>query len=343
MASIQIVKRNGEKEDLDLEKMHKVVFQACNSINNVSASEVELKSHIQFYNGMTSSEIQETLIKAAAELISEELPNYQWVAGNLINYHIRKEVYGDFEPCHLLDLVNKNVESGFYDKALLEDYSAEEWEKINAFIRHERDFDITYVGMEQFRGKYLVQNRVTKQIYETPQMAYVLIAATLFSEYPKEERLRWVKDYYDGISTFDISLPTPVMAGVRTPQRQFSSCVLIETDDSLDSINATTSAIVKYVSQKAGIGIGAGSIRAINSPIRSGDASHTGVVPFYKMFQAGVKSCSQGGVRGGAATLYYPIWHYEVEDLLVLKNNKGTTDNRVRHMDYGVQFNKLMY
>jgi len=343
MASIQIVKRNGEKEDLDLEKMHKVVFQACNSINNVSASEVELKSHIQFYNGMTSSEIQETLIKAAAELISEELPNYQWVAGNLINYHIRKEVYGDFEPCRILELVNKNVESGFYDKALLEDYSVEEWEKINAFIKHERDFDITYVGMEQFRGKYLVQNRVTKRIYETPQMAYVLIAATLFSKYPEEERLKWVKDYYDAISTFDISLPTPVMAGVRTPQRQFSSCVLIETDDSLDSINATTSSIVKYVSQKAGIGIGAGNIRAINSPIRNGDASHTGVVPFYKMFQAGVKSCSQGGVRGGAATLYYPVWHYEVEDLLVLKNNKGTTDNRVRHMDYGVQFNKLMY
>ena len=343
MSSIQIVKRNGEKEDLDLEKMHKVVFQACNSINNVSASELELKSHIQFYNGITSAEIQETLIKAAAELISEDLPNYQWVAGNLINYHIRKEVYNNYEPCHVLDLVKQNVESGFYDESLLIDYSVEEWDKINGFIRHDRDFDITYVGMEQFRGKYLVQNRVDKSLYETPQMAYILIAATLFAEYPKEERLKWVKDYYDAISTFDISLPTPVMAGVRTPQRQFSSCVLIETDDSLDSINATTSAIVKYVSQKAGIGIGAGNIRAINSPIRNGDASHTGVVPFYKMFQAGVKSCSQGGVRGGAATLYYPVWHYEVEDLLVLKNNKGTTDNRVRHMDYGVQFNKLMY
>ena len=343
MTGIHIVKRNGEKESLDLEKMHKVVFQACNNINGVSASEVELKSHLSFYSGMTSSEIQETLIKAAAELISEDLPNYQWVAGNLINYHIRKEVYNNYEPWHIAELVNKNVKSGFYDKALLEDYSIEEWEKINGFIKHERDFDITYVGMEQFRGKYLVQNRVTNKIYETPQMAYILIAATLFSDYPKEERLRWVKDYYDAISTFDISLPTPVMAGVRTPQRQFSSCVLIETDDSLDSINATSSAIVKYVSQKAGIGVGAGSIRAINSPIRNGDASHTGVIPFYKMFQAAVKSCSQGGVRGGAATLYYPCWHLEVEDLLVLKNNKGTEDNRVRHMDYGVQFNKLMY
>jgi len=343
MTGIHIVKRNGDKENLDLEKMHKVVFEACNNINNVSASEVELKSHIQFYSGITSSEIQETLIKAAAELITEDTPNYQWVAGNLINYHIRKEVYGAFEPCHIMELVNKNTKSGFYDKALTEDYSVEEWDKINGFIKHDRDFDISYVGMEQFRGKYLVQNRVTKEVFETPQMAYMLIAATLFSNYPTEERLKWVKDYYDAISTFDISLPTPVMAGVRTPQRQFSSCVLIETDDSLDSINATSSSIVKYVSQKAGIGVGAGSIRAINSPIRNGDASHTGVIPFYKMFQAAVKSCSQGGVRGGAATLYYPVWHYEVEDLLVLKNNKGTEDNRVRHMDYGVQFNKLMY
>jgi len=343
MDNIQVVKRDGEKENLDLEKMHKVVFAACHGVNGVSASELELKSHIQFYNGITSSEIQETLIKAAAELISVDTPNYQWVAGNLINYHIRKEVYNDFDPCHIFEQVERNVKSGFYDKALLKDYSVEEWEKINGFIKHERDFDITYVGMEQFRGKYLVQNRVTNKIYETPQMAYMLIAATLFSDYPKEERLKWVKDYYDAISTFDISLPTPVMAGVRTPQRQFSSCVLIETDDSLDSINATSSAIVKYVSQKAGIGVGAGSIRAINSPIRNGDASHTGVIPFYKMFQAAVKSCSQGGVRGGAATLYYPCWHLEVEDLLVLKNNKGTEDNRVRHMDYGVQFNKLMY
>ena len=343
MSNIQVTKRDGTKEELDLEKMHKVVFFACDGVNGVSPSEVEIKSHIQFFNGITSSEIQETLIKSAADLISEETPNYQWVAGNLINYHIRKMVYGDFEPCHVLDLVKSNIERGFYDPALLEDYSEEEWDRINGFIKHDRDFNISYVGMEQFRGKYLVQNRVTKQLYETPQMAYALIAATLFSQYPRDERMRWVKDYYDAVSNFDISLPTPVMAGVRTPQRQFSSCVLIETDDSLDSINATSSSIVKYVSQKAGIGVGAGSIRAINSPIRNGDASHTGVIPFYKMFQAAVKSCSQGGVRGGAATLYYPIWHYEVEDLLVLKNNKGTEDNRVRHLDYGVQFNKLMY
>ena len=343
MSEIQVVKRDGVKEPLDLEKMHKVVMFACEDIAGVSASEVELKSHIQFYDGIASEEIQETLIKAASDLISEETPNYQWVAGNLVNYHLRKMVYGEFEPWHILKVVEANVKNGFYDSALLEDYTKEEWDEINSFIKHDRDFNIAFVGMEQFRGKYLVQNRVTGKHFETPQIAYILISATLFSAYPKETRLKYVKDYYDAISNFDISLPTPVMAGVRTPQRQFSSCVLIETDDSLDSINATASSVVKYVSQKAGIGIGAGSIRAINSPIRNGDASHTGVIPFYKLFQASVKSCSQGGVRGGAATLYYPIWHYEVEDLLVLKNNKGTEDNRVRHMDYGVQFNKLMY
>ena len=343
MTKIQVEKRDGKKEPLDLEKMHKVVMFACEDIAGVSASEVELKSHIQFYDGIKSEEVQETLIKAASDLISEETTNYQWVAGNLVNYHIRKMVYGDFEPWHILKVVETNVKEGFYDSALLKDYSKEEWDEINSYIKHDRDFDIAYVGMEQFRGKYLVQNRVTGRLYETPQIAYMLIAATLFSSYEKDIRLKYVKDYYDAISNFDISLPTPVMAGVRTPQRQFSSCVLIETDDSLDSINATSSSVVKYVSQKAGIGIGAGSIRAINSPIRNGDASHTGVIPFYKLFQASVKSCSQGGVRGGAATLYYPIWHYEVEDLLVLKNNKGTEDNRVRHMDYGVQFNKLMY
>ena len=343
MSNIQVIKRNGQKEDIDLEKLHKVVFYACRDINGVSPSEVEIKSSLHFYNGITSDDIQETLIKSASELISEETPNYQWVAGRLIVYHLRKQVYGSFDPLPLLDIVKKNVEEGWYDAELLDAYTEEEWEELNNYIKHERDENFTYAAMEQWRGKYLVQNRVTGEIKETPQVAYMLIGATLFSSYPEKTRMRWVKDYYDAVSNFDISLPTPVMAGVRTPQRQFSSCVLIETGDSLDSINATTSSIVKYVSQKAGIGVGAGSIRAIGSPIRKGDAYHTGVVPFYKMFQAATRSCSQGGVRNGAATLYYPIWHYEVEDLLVLKNNKGVEDNRVRHMDYGVQFNKLMY
>ena len=338
-----IKKRDGTTEELDLEKMHKVVFYACEDITGVSASEVEIKSHLQFYDGIESADIQETLIKAAADLISEETPNYQWVAGRLINYHLRKQVYDKFEPPHLREIARKNVDRGLYDPEFFSVYSDEEIDEMQDFIKHERDEDMTYAAMEQFRGKYLVQNRSTGEIFETPQICYMMIAATLFSQYPKEERMKWVKDYYDAISQFDISLPTPVMAGVRTPQRQFSSCVLVETDDDLDSINATSSAIVKYVSQKAGIGIGAGSIRAIGSKIRNGDATHTGVIPFYKLFQSSVKSCSQGGVRGGAATLYYPIWHLEVEDLLVLKNNKGTEDNRVRHMDYGVQFNKLMY
>jgi ribonucleoside-diphosphate reductase alpha chain len=343
MPHIQVQKRNGDRAPLDLEKIHRVVFWATENVTGVSASEVEIKSHLQFYNSIKTADIQETLIKSAADLISEETPNYQYVAGRLICYHLRKQVYGDFQPCHILELVRRNVSAGFYDESLLSDYSESEWDQINQFLRHDRDENLTYAAMEQFRGKYLVQNRVTREIYETPQIAYALIAATLFSQYPRESRMTWVRDYYDAISTHQISLPTPVMAGVRTPMRQFSSCVLIETDDSLDSINATSSAIVKYVSQKAGIGIGAGRIRAIKSPIRNGDAYHTGVIPFYKLFQAATRSCSQGGVRNGAATLYYPIWHLEVEDLLVLKNNKGTEDNRVRHMDYGVQFNKVMY
>ena len=343
MTQIQVQKRDGRREPLDLEKLHRVVFWATQGIAGVSASEVEIKSHLQFSNGIPTTDIQETLIKSAADLISEETPNYQYVAGRLICYHLRKQVYGDFQPGRLYDLITQNVKSGFYDAALLSDYTEEEWDRIDSFVKHDRDEQLTYAAMEQFRSKYLVQNRVTREIFETPQVTYVLIAATLFSQYPRASRLTWVKDYYDAVSTHQISLPTPVMAGVRTPQRQFSSCVLIETGDSLDSINATSSAVVKYVSQKAGIGINGGRIRAQGSPIRNGDAYHTGVVPFYKMFQAATRSCSQGGVRNGAATLYYPIWHLEVEDLLVLKNNKGTEDNRVRHMDYGVQFNKVMY
>ena len=343
MADIIVTKRDGTKEPLNIEKLHKVVMWACEGITGVSASEVEIKSHLQFYNGIKTADIQETVIKSAADLITEETPNYQHVAGRLISYHIRKDVYAQFEPWHITKLINQNIELGLYDPHLLEDYTEDEWEQINSYIKHTRDEMLTYVAMEQFRGKYLVQNRVTGEIYESPQMTYMLIAATLFSNYGKSNRLQYVKDYYDAISTHQISLPTPVMAGVRTSQRQFSSCVLIETDDSLDSINATSSSVVRYVSQKAGIGINAGRIRAIKSPIRKGDAYHTGVIPFYKLFQAATRSCSQGGVRNGAATLYYPIWHLEVEDLLVLKNNKGTDDNRVRHMDYGVQFNKLMY
>ena len=269
--SIQVKKRNDTLESIDLEKMHKVVFWATEGIENVSASEVEMRSQLQFYEGITTADIQETLIKSAADLISEEFPNYQYVAGRLINYHLRKEVYGNYQPCSLLELVERNIKNGFYDSLVLNSYTNVEWAELNSYINHQRDENFTYVAMEQWRGKYLVQNRVTGRIFETPQMAYMMIAATLFKDYDKSTRLQWVMDYYDETSLGNISLPTPVMAGVRTPQRQFSSCVLIEVADSLDSINATTSAIVKYVSQKAGIGIGAGRIRALGSPIRNGD------------------------------------------------------------------------
>ena len=340
---MQVKKRDGRLEELNIDKLHKVVMYACENITGVSASQVEINSQIQFFDSIKTEDIQETLIKSAADLITEETPNYQYVAGRLINYHLRKQVYETFEPPCLCDIIQKNIDAGFYDSEFTELYTKAEIDELNEYIKHDRDEVLTYAAMEQFRGKYLVQNRATGEIFETPQVAYMMIAATLFSKYPAETRMKYVKDYYDAISTFKLSLPTPIMAGVRTPQRQFSSCVLIETGGSLDSINATSSAIVKYVSQKAGIGIGAGSIRAIGSPIRKGDATHTGVIPFYKLFQSAVKSCSQGGVRGGAATLYYPIWHLEIEDMLVLKNNKGTEETRVRHMDYGVQFNKLMY
>jgi ribonucleoside-diphosphate reductase alpha chain len=287
---INVIKRDGTKEPLDLNKFHKVTNYACENLAGVSVSDLEIKTHIQFYNGMKTSDIQETLIKAAADLISEEAPNYQYVAGRLINYHLRKQVYGKYEPDHLNYHYLKVMEQHYYDVELKHSYTIEEWFELDKYIDHNRDNLLTYAAMEQFRGKYLVKNRVTGKFYETPQMAFMLIAMTLFQNYTKD-RIKWVKDLYDAISLFDISLPTPIMAGVRTPQRQFSSCVLIESDDSLDSISATSSAIVRYVSQKAGIGINAGRIRAIGSAIRNGDASHTGVIPFYKHFQSAVKSC----------------------------------------------------
>lgn len=339
---IRVTKRYGRLEPLDLAKFHRVVAWACEGLSGVSASEIELKSQVQFYDKIKTSDIHETLIKAAAELIDEDTPNYQYAASRLINYALRKEVYNSPDPIPLYDHVVKTIEQGYYDSEILNYYTREEFDYLNSQLVHDRDFNIVYAGMEQLRGKYLIKNRVTKGFFETPQMAMMLIAMTLFRSYT-ENRLKWVKDFYDSLSTFEISLPTPIMAGVRSPQKQFSSCVLIEVDDSLDSINASASSVVKYVSQKAGIGLGVGRIRAIGSPIRNGDTSHTGIIPFLKYFQSAVKSCSQGGVRGGAATLYYPIWHLEVEDLLVLKNNKGVEENRIRHVDYGVQFNKVMY
>lgn len=341
--NIQVIKRSGQKEPLDIDKFHKVASFACEGLTGVSVSELELRTHMQFYNNIKTSDIQEMLIKAAAELITEETPNYQFVAGRLINYDLRKQVYGQFNPIPFYEHVRKVTEIGYYDKYIMDKYTKQEIEWFDHHIVHDRDFEIAYAGMEQHRGKYLVRNRVTNEFYETPQMANMLIAMTLFAQYPVEERTKWILELYHALSTFDISFPTPIMAGVRTPQRQFSSCVLIETDDSLESLNATASSIVTYVSQRAGIGIGGGRVRAVGSPVRGGTVSHTGLIPFYRYFQSAVKSCSQGGVRSAAATIYYPFWHYEVQDLLVLKNNKGTEDNRLRQMDYGVQFNKVMY
>lgn len=343
MQKIEVEKRNGKQEPFDVNKIHKVLEWATEGINGISVSEIELKANIQISNGMKTDDIHELLIKSSAELISEQTPNYQYVAARLVNYKLRKQVYGDYEPWPLGRVINENVARGVYDGQVLVDYTELEIESLDRYVKHERDNDFTYVGMEQFRGKYLVQDRSTKMPYETPQILYMLIAMTLFMKYPKETRIKYVKEYYDAISQFYISLPTPIMAGVRTPTRQFSSCVLIESADSLDSINATATSIVRYISKKAGIGIGVGAIRAIGSRIGDGSIVHTGVIPFLKYFQAAVKSCSQGGVRGGAATVYLPAWHLEFENLVVLKNNKGTEETRVRHLDYCFQFNKTMY
>jgi ribonucleoside-diphosphate reductase alpha chain len=340
--TINVTKRDGSIKPFDLDKVHKVLEWAVEDISGVSMSEIELKANIQLYDKIAAYDIHELLIKSAAELISEHTPNYQFVAARLISYKMRKEAYGEYTPPPLTQIIEENIELGVYDSEIVNTYTEDEICELDSYLKHERDDTFTYAGMEQFRGKYLVQDRRTKKIYETPQILYMMIAMTLFGKY-KENRLKYVKDYYDAISQFYISLPTPIMAGVRTPTRQFSSCVLIESGDSLDSINATATSIVRYISKKAGIGIGAGSIRANGAKVGDGSVVHTGLIPFLKYFQSAVKSCSQGGVRGGAATVYLPLWHYEFEDLVVLKNNKGTEENRVRHMDYAFQFNKLMY
>ncbi|WP_201571366.1 class 1a ribonucleoside-diphosphate reductase subunit alpha [Psychrobacter nivimaris] len=340
---IQVTKRDGRLEPIDLDKIHKVIAWAAHGLDNVSVSQVELKSHIQFYEGIKTRDIHETIIKSAADLISETTPDYQYLAARLAIFHLRKIAYNKFTPPHLYDHVKTLTDAGKYDQHILADYSRAEFDELEEYLDHWRDMNLAYAAVEQMAGKYLVQDRVSKTVYESPQFLYMLVGMCLFSQYDKSDRLDFVKRFYDATSEFKISLPTPIMSGVRTPSRQFSSCVLIECGDSLDSINATTSAIVRYVSQRAGIGINAGRIRALGSPIRGGEAQHTGCIPFYKLFQTAVKCCSQGGVRGGAATLFYPLWHLEVESLLVLKNNRGVEDNRVRHMDYGVQLNKTMY
>lgn len=339
---ILVTKRDGGRELLDLDKIHKVIHWACENLSNVSVSDIEMKSKIQFYDNIKTEAIHNTMIRAAADLISEDNPNYQYVAARLMLFNMRKLVLGQYEPIPVKELVELNIKRGVYDPDILQSYTDAEWAHFDHIVKHDRDLNIAYAGMKQLEGKYLVQDRTIHKIYETPQYANILMAATVFIRYPVDTRMKYIKRFYDDVSKFNISLPTPIMAGVRTPQKQYSSCVVIECGDSIDSIAATTGAITKYISQKAGIGIGASRIRAVGSRIGHGQAVHTGVTPFYKMFQAAVKSCSQGGVRGGAATLYVPIWHLEIEDILVLRNNKGTEDNRVRRIDYGIQFNGFM-
>jgi len=340
----KVVKRSGDIESLDLNKLHVMVEESCRDLAGVSASQVEMQSGIQFYNGITTAEIQEILIRSASDLIDLEHPNYQFVAARLLLFSIRKQIFGRiYDSLTVLEHTRKCVEMGVYDPEILNLYSEEEFEKLESFIDHDRDYLFTYAGLRQVVDKYLVQDRSTGELYETPQFMYLLIAATIFSKYPKETRLDYVKKYYDAISKHKINIPTPIMAGVRTPLRQFASCVLIDVDDTLDSIFSSDMAIGRYVSQRAGIGINAGRIRGINSKIRGGEVQHTGVVPFLKKFEATVRCCTQNGIRGGSATVHFPIWHQEIEDILVLKNNKGTEDNRVRKLDYSIQISKLFY
>lgn len=341
--NISVTKRDGRREDVNLDKIHRVVQWACKGLEGVSASEIELKARLQFADGIRTKDIHETLIKSAADLISIESPDYQFVAARLVNYQLRKEVYGDFEPWPLQELIQRNVGLGRYTAELLTNYSPKEWAELDRYIQHGRDNLIAFAGMEQWRGKYLVKNRVTGEFYETPQIAYMLIAAIGFMNYPKSYRLEFVKHFYDELSLLRISLPTPIMAGLRTPVKQFSSCVTIAVGDSLESIKYAGNAVIDYISRKAGIGMDLGRIRGIKAQIRGGDAEHTGLIPIVRKYQGDVKSFSQGGVRGGAATLHFPFWHYEFEDLVVLKNNKGTENNRVRHLDYCFTLNKFMY
>jgi ribonucleoside-diphosphate reductase alpha chain len=340
---IMIVKRDGTKENLNIDKIHFVVEEACKGLAGASSSQIEMNANLQFYDGMTTEEIQEILIKSANDLISLENPNYQTAAARLLSYTVNKQVFGKFQPISLKEMIDLNIERGVYDPEILNFYSEEELAKLDSFICHSRDEYFTYAGMRQVVDKYLCQDRSNNQLFETPQFMYMMIAATLFSQYPKETRLQYVRRYYDATSLFKINIPTPVMAGVRTPVRQFASCVLVDSNDTLDSIFASDMAIGRYTAQRAGIGINAGRIRGVNSKIRGGEVAHTGIIPFLKKFESTVRCCTQNGVRGGSATTHFPFWHQEIEDILVLKNNKGTEDNRVRKLDYSIQLNKTMY
>src|SRR5210317_2210733 len=342
---INVIKRGDRgKEPLNIEKIHEMVEYACEDITGVSSSQIEMNSGLQFYDGMSTNDIQQILIKSAADLITLENPNYQFVASRLLLYSLRKKVIDKlWDHPHIYKHVQNCIEQGVYDKEILNHYDKKDFDRMENWLNHERDYTFTYAGLRQVIDKYLVQDRSNGDIFETPQFMYMMIAATLFAKYPKQKRMTYVKKYYDAISQFKINIPTPVMAGVRTPIKQYASCVLVDVDDTLSSIFSSDMAIGRYVAQRAGIGINAGRIRAINSRIRGGEVQHTGVIPFLKKFEATVKCCTQNGVRGGSATVHFPIWHQEIEDIIVLKNNKGSEDNRVRKLDYSIQLSKLFY
>ena len=345
---IKVIKSDGSKVSIDLDKIHKMVEKSCRNITGVSESLVEMNSGLQFYDGITTQEIQKILVKSASDLISLESPNYQFVAARLLLFAVQKQVFNTkwkdaeiYPP--LRDIVERNVEKGLYTKDLLKDYTEEEYTKLNSYLRHSRDYEFTYAGLQQVVDKYLIQDRSTGTLFETPQFMYMLIAMTLFRNYDKENRLSYIQKYYNATSTFKINIPTPIMAGVRTPLKQFASCVLVDSDDTLDSLFASDMAIGRYVAQRAGIGINAGRVRGLGAKIRGGEVQHTGVIPFLKKFESTVRCCTQNGVRGGSATVHFPIWHQEIEDVIVLKNNKGTEDNRVRKLDYSIQLSELFY
>jgi len=343
--NINVIKRGERgKEPLNIEKIHEMVEYACEGITGVSSSQVEMSSGLQFYDNITTNDIQQILIKSAADLISLDTPNYQYVAARLLLYSLRKQVFGRlWDHPHIYEHVKKAIDKKIYDPELLEKYQKKDFDRMENWLNHERDYTFTYAGLRQVIDKYLVQDRSSGEIFETPQFMYMMISASVFMNYPKEKRMTYVKKYYDAISQFKINIPTPVMAGVRTPLKQYASCVLVDTDDTLPSIFSSDMAIGRYVAQRAGIGINAGRIRGINARIRGGEVQHTGVIPFLKKFEATVKCCTQNGVRGGSATVHFPIWHQEIEDIIVLKNNKGSEDNRVRKLDYSIQLSKLFY
>ena len=347
-SEIKVIKSDGSKVDIDLEKIHKMVEKSCRKITGVSESLVEMNSGLQFYDGITTQEIQKILVKSASDLISLESPNYQFVAARLLLFAVQKQVFNTkwkdaeiYPP--LKDIVERNVEKGLYTKDLLKDYTEEEYIKLNSYLRHSRDYEFTYAGLQQVVDKYLIQDRSSNTLFETPQFMYMLIAMTLFRNYDKENRLSYIQKYYNATSQFKINIPTPIMAGVRTPLKQFASCVLVDSDDTLDSLFSSDMAIGRYVAQRAGIGINAGRVRGLGAKIRGGEVQHTGVIPFLKKFESTVRCCTQNGVRGGSATVHFPIWHQEIEDIIVLKNNKGTEDNRVRKLDYSIQLSELFY